>query len=82
MKKVLLFDRNGVFKSATIVKAVAVANGITVKQVPALIAAWYQMGAVRPRIGGGFYVYKHVPAGDRTALRLLAEAPHAKPPTR
>lgn len=65
--------------ACTPVTTVAALNGITVREVPALVAAWQRMGAIKPRPDGGWTVVKHAAPRDPKALRLLAEAPHARP---
>lgn len=80
MKKVLLVKPDGAIYSCTPVHKVAALNGIPVRQVPALLAAWHRMGAIEPRVGGGYFLVKYVKAKDSEALRLLAEAPKAPAP--
>jgi hypothetical protein len=64
--------------TVTPVATVARMNGITIREVPALLAAWQKMRAIKPRPDGGFDVIKHVAPKDPTALRLLNAAPAAR----
>jgi hypothetical protein len=80
VKKVVLFAASGNVLSATPVAVVARLNGIPAKHVPALLNAWYEMGAIRPRPAGGFTRLKHVAPRDPAALKIVADRPNAPAP--
>lgn len=75
----MLYNPDGSLLSDKPVHVVARINGVRPRQVPALILAWQDMGAIVPRIGGGWIVRRIVAAGDPEALRRARATPHAKP---
>jgi hypothetical protein len=78
MKSVRLHRGRG---SVTIrsVSTVAKMNGISPRQVPDLLAAWGEMGAIKKRPDGGFDVLKEVLPKDPRALKIVLRRTAKRP---
>lgn len=78
MKSVRIHRKTG---SVTVrsVSTVAKMNGIKPTEVPHLLAAWEELGAVRKRSDGGYDVLKEVPPRDPRAIAIVLRRTAKRP---